>query len=433
MRFRQILLTSAQNPALIEVMREPQRRAEWKQSIDLSLLHLTTNFPGMIDETCRITPSGVELSRVVQGHVSPDNELSTNESRNPFFLATMRLPSGNVHYQPPYISPDTNRWVFSASTPLYADTTNYGLLDFEVPLAYYHHTLKNALPPASVLTLLGPNGQIYLDSRSTEPVADPFLNLQTQAEDQNGQPIAQDILSGKTAFGNWKIGDVGYRIRYKSVEPVRGLKMTILVGLPAVPGLLMQFSPFILPLALGCLVVVSVGAVLAVRLAGTPQSVQPNVSFPVVRSPWRFSRRLLAAIALVVVLEVGINLVVLYQSSNEQEQMTGILGTIEDRLRQLKHLPAAQTPSPQLAQQMDDIRAQAAQAIGELAQLDSGGETSQRVNTAFRRYEADVDERMRLLTAGRVAEAQVWETERVNHSYHLILQLTADTSTISSQ
>src|SRR4051812_9134699 len=34
-RFRQILLTTAQNPALIEVMRDPQQHTEWKQSIDL--------------------------------------------------------------------------------------------------------------------------------------------------------------------------------------------------------------------------------------------------------------------------------------------------------------------------------------------------------------------------------------------------------------
>jgi signal transduction histidine kinase len=432
-RFRQILLTTAQNPALIEVMRDPEHRAEWKQSIDLSLLHLTTNFPGMIDETCRITPSGVELSRVVQGHVSPDNELSTNESRNPFFLATMRLPSGDVHYQPPYVSPDTNRWVFSASTPLYADTTNYGLLHFEVPLAYYYRTLKSALPPASVLTLLGPNGQIYLDSRTAEPVADPFLNLQTQAEDQGSESMVQDIVSGKSAFGNWKVGDANYRMRYKSVEPVPGLKMTILVGLPAVPGLLVQSSPFILPLVLGSLVVVSVGAVLAVRLAGTARLGQPNVSFPTVRSPWRFSRGLLGMIALVIVLEVGSNVVVLYQSSNEQEQMARILGTIEERLRQLKHLPAEQTPSPQRTQQMRDIRAQAAQSLGELAILDGGSETSQRVSSMFRQYEADVDERLRLLAAGRIAEAQVWEAERVTQSYDLVLQVTADTSAISSR
>ncbi len=136
---------------------------------------------------------------------------------------------------------------------------------------------------------------------------------------------------------------------------------------------------------------------------------------------------------MVIVLEVGINVVVLYHSTNEQEQITSMLGNIEDRLRQLKHLPAEQTPNTQLAQQMRDIRAQAAQAIGELARLDGDGETSQHVSAAFRRYEADVDELLRLLAAGRVAEAHIWETERVNQSYDLILQVTSDTSAISSR
>jgi hypothetical protein len=55
-RFQQILLTSAQNPAFVEVMRDPAHRQAWKRQIDLSLLHLTKIFPGMIDGTCRIAP-----------------------------------------------------------------------------------------------------------------------------------------------------------------------------------------------------------------------------------------------------------------------------------------------------------------------------------------------------------------------------------------
>src|SRR5687767_13969094 len=58
--FRQVLLTTTQNPAMIEIIRDRAHRSEWKQAIEQSLLNLTTIFPGMIDETCRIDITGTE-------------------------------------------------------------------------------------------------------------------------------------------------------------------------------------------------------------------------------------------------------------------------------------------------------------------------------------------------------------------------------------
>src|SRR5262245_42932886 len=153
-RFQQILLTSTQNPAFVEVMRDGAHRQEWKRQIDLSLLNLTKNFPGMIDETCRIAPWGAELARVVQGSVSPDADLSPDESRNPFFRPTMAKAPGEVYFQPPYLSPDTKRWVMSVSTPLSVDSQNYGILHFEVPLAYYYRALRSILPTEGFLGLV---------------------------------------------------------------------------------------------------------------------------------------------------------------------------------------------------------------------------------------------------------------------------------------
>src|SRR5438552_15930919 len=60
-RFRQILLTSAQNPAFTQIILDPEHRDSWKRDVNLSLLNLTTIFPGMIDEACRITFVGGEL------------------------------------------------------------------------------------------------------------------------------------------------------------------------------------------------------------------------------------------------------------------------------------------------------------------------------------------------------------------------------------
>src|SRR5262245_61656088 len=91
-RFQQILLTAAQNSAMIDIVRDQPNRALWKGAIERSLVQLTTTFPNMIDETCRIGPTGAELARVALGQTAADADLSPNESRNPFFNPSMALP-----------------------------------------------------------------------------------------------------------------------------------------------------------------------------------------------------------------------------------------------------------------------------------------------------------------------------------------------------
>src|SRR6478672_6639937 len=41
-RFRQVLLTSAQNPAYTQILLDPQRKDTWKRDLNQSLLNLTT-------------------------------------------------------------------------------------------------------------------------------------------------------------------------------------------------------------------------------------------------------------------------------------------------------------------------------------------------------------------------------------------------------
>ena len=88
--FREILLTSAQNPAMREMVDSQDHHALWKKEIDASLTNLTAIFPGMIDEVCRIDANGVELSRVTGDGVASDSDLSPDESANPFLIR--RLP-----------------------------------------------------------------------------------------------------------------------------------------------------------------------------------------------------------------------------------------------------------------------------------------------------------------------------------------------------
>jgi signal transduction histidine kinase len=419
--FRRILLTTANDPAFINIMRDPTHQRDWKQAVERNLLNLTTHFPDMIDETCRITPAGAELARVVQGQVAPDADLSQDESRNPFFLPTMALPTGAIHYHSPYISPDTHRWVISASTPLYASNQNYGILHFEVPLAYYYQTLKASLPINGFLALTSPDGRVYLTSAAA-PAAAPFLPLQALSPDAQ---LVTDTPGGSislTGFANWTIGATAYRIRYQRVEPAAGLPMTILVGRPAVPSLLVQFQPFMLPLGLGMVVVLLMplaSATLMPRPVTDPQAVNPRA-----RSPWRVATVLVLIVILLSAATAGF--VLLQHHFDQHEQEIALIARINVLLDQFK-------ARQRNAAHTQELHGQIEQILSELAHQGTNGTTVELIGTAIRQYLTDSEEQQHLTDAGRQTEAQAWEQDHVNQSYHTLLMVLRDTADASSE
>ncbi|HKN93853.1 MAG TPA: methyl-accepting chemotaxis protein [Thermoleophilaceae bacterium] len=137
-RARSVTLISAHNPAFSEFYSEPgslhQRVAAGGQILDeanSALGYLETLFPGIIGEACFIDRNGPEVARVVRGKRAPVSDLSPDESGNPFFKPTFALPPGQVYQAKPYVSPDTNDWVVSNSTPL-ASPRGAALVHFEV-------------------------------------------------------------------------------------------------------------------------------------------------------------------------------------------------------------------------------------------------------------------------------------------------------------
>jgi len=101
-----------------------------------AMAYLEQLYPGRISEACLIDSTGTEVARVVRSEVAPATELSTKEAESPFFAPTMRLPRGRVYQAAPYLSPDTDEWVISNSTPLVSTTSGqpWALVHFEVVL-----------------------------------------------------------------------------------------------------------------------------------------------------------------------------------------------------------------------------------------------------------------------------------------------------------
>jgi diguanylate cyclase (GGDEF)-like protein/PAS domain S-box-containing protein len=422
-RFRDILLTSAKNPAYTQILLDPARKGEWKREIDTSLLHLTTIFPGMIDEACRIDITGTELGRVVQGEVAADGELSDQEAKSPFFKPTEDLALGAVHYQLPYISPDTGRWVISFSTPFYVKGQNQGLLHFEVPLAYYYSTLKGVLPPDGFLALVGGDGEIYLNSAAREPVDEPFRNLRVLFPEEAVQSAEADLLNSKTGFAAWSLGNRPYRMHYETIELAPGFKMALMVGTPEVPGFMEQLAPLLVPMLLMALVMALVAVVAVIFLSRflAPQAASPR-GVPAKRGRQRAHVLMVLAIALVIASGAAFSIDKLHDSVRANHATELLL----ERADGLAHLldasqPAsAQDVNAALTTQTHLLEEQITANFNEL-QAQGDDATSFRLNKAFSQYNADTEELLRLYADGRSAEAAIWRGERVAKSFDALV------------
>ncbi len=163
-----------------------------------AMAYLEELYPGRISEACLIDSTGTEIARVVRGQVAPAHELSTEEAEAPFFLPTMRAAEGEVHQAAPYLSPDTDQWVISNSTPMIAApaTEPWGLVHFEV-------TLDSFRPAAT------PDGMtaILVDVRSGEVLLEDGVELGVRAP---GRPASADLralVAATTVTGSATVGE----------------------------------------------------------------------------------------------------------------------------------------------------------------------------------------------------------------------------------
>ncbi len=169
-RARSVTLISAHNPSFKHFYSEPgslsQRVAAGGQVMDeanSALGYLETLFPGIIGEACFIDRGGAEVARMVRGKRAPVSDLSADESGNPFFKPTFALAPGQVYQAKPYISPDTNDWVVSNSTPL-ASPRGAALVHFEVSVeGFRQEAARNKA--VDIAAVDARTGYVVFDSR----------------------------------------------------------------------------------------------------------------------------------------------------------------------------------------------------------------------------------------------------------------------------
>lgn len=195
------LLVAAADPVLAEWYRRPHDRAHLREEVEEAMLTLHRGAPGLIDEACLIDISGEEQARQVHGEASHHADLSPDESVNPFFKPTLRLETGDVRHNAPYLSEDSGRWVISNSTPLEVDDELVGLVHFEANLDEIRTQLLDTAGPGRVVQVHDPkSGKVVADTRWTDPLVDQPLRGQKAWPLPEGWKVSSEDLNGASGI-----------------------------------------------------------------------------------------------------------------------------------------------------------------------------------------------------------------------------------------
>jgi diguanylate cyclase (GGDEF)-like protein/PAS domain S-box-containing protein len=152
-----------------------------------------------VDEICLIRADGSEVARYDSGRVAAIDELSPNEALiNPAFLPTMLMEDDEVHITAPYVSPDSERWVYGLATPIIlSDGSRGGILHFEIPIqAFVDSLVQDAFAPSAYAFLLQSDGTLL-----SHPDLAAFRAAASLPTDPDNSPFPPATASGS---GGWR-------------------------------------------------------------------------------------------------------------------------------------------------------------------------------------------------------------------------------------
>jgi len=171
------LIFAVKNPRFVEYFELPDTQAgnvfdennimqftteqqEIKDELDRWIFDFQSKFS--VDETCLIDAAGQEHTRLTFQEIAPNDDLSSEESAAPFFKPSFLLEKGQVHLQYPYVSPDSERWVFAYTTPIVtSDNSKPAFYHFEMPITIFQELVS---VDVGRMYVIDPDGFIIADS-----------------------------------------------------------------------------------------------------------------------------------------------------------------------------------------------------------------------------------------------------------------------------
>lgn len=212
------LVFALKNPKFVEYFELPETKAgntydengvlqftenqrKLKQELEQWIYHFQNKFD--VDETCLIDTSGQEHVRLVLTKIEIDEYLSPDEESAAFFEPSFRKQKDEVYVQYPYVSPDTERWVFAYTSPVeLGNGQKPAFYHFEMPITVFQNLLH---VDSGRMYVLDPAGFIVADS------AGMIQNDVVSFEPENQFPSFQTVFasSGSEILEKMKSTDMG--------------------------------------------------------------------------------------------------------------------------------------------------------------------------------------------------------------------------------
>src|SRR5438874_1752896 len=174
--------------------------------------YLEKLYPGRIGEACFIDADGAENARVVRGERAAVDDLSPDESGNPFFRPTFALRQGQVYQARPYVSPDTDEWVLANSTVVPSrDGVNHAIVHVEVTVEGFREEAA-AYGTGPMFVVDAQTGAVVIDTAQPQRIGAPL-----------GAPTEHrfaGVVSGWKQSGQLTIG--GRLAAYQRVDDTPG-------------------------------------------------------------------------------------------------------------------------------------------------------------------------------------------------------------------
>ena len=154
--------TKAGNVYEDDILQFTDKQNEIKSDLEQLIYLFQIKFD--VDETCIIDRSGQEHTRLVLSRIAYDEDLSPDEEFAPFFEPSFEKNLDEVHNQYPYVSPDTERWVFAYTSPVVlGDGQKPAFFHFEMPMTVFQKFMDVDI---GRMYIVDPSGFIIADSNN---------------------------------------------------------------------------------------------------------------------------------------------------------------------------------------------------------------------------------------------------------------------------
>lgn len=202
------------------VLQFTDKQREIKTQIDQWMFHFQDKF--QVDETCLVDTSGQDHARIVLEKIQSDENLMSNEKLSPFFKSSFEKNNDEVYIQYPYVSMDTNRWVFAYTSPVVlGDGEKPAFYHFEMPMYIFQDEINIE---TGRMYVVDPEGYLIADSQYSFPTHDISPNprnyfpaVSTVSTSPEFNNLVQKMKNEENGVGKYSKNGESYYVVYKKL------------------------------------------------------------------------------------------------------------------------------------------------------------------------------------------------------------------------